>query len=437
MLTRLLTVCLSSVLVGACATAPEPVRPAPKFEPTAAAPATASPPPAAAAPTPRSSVPHALDRRLLDRRPLELASAGGPPAGVAAAGSQAPLLVHFIDAGQGNAVLFEFPCGAILVDTGGEEATVFPSVDRLEAYLDQVFSRRTDLNRTLELVALTHPHIDHTRGAQRIRERFTVRNVIDNGQANTTIGGPEQNQLHAWALANGVPYQAIETSNIPRPAGLTSAVIDPVAGCDRGPVDPVITALWGGVGHTNGSFSNSNNQSVVLRVDYGAFSALITGDLQKPALKQLIDTVEDDPAILDVDLYEVGHHGSHNATTDDLVALMTPKIAVISVGDPSRTEGQFIAFEFGHPNHLAMDALLDEDHGVSCFRAPVWVPVALKGRNPRTHALPKWEEWQIAGAVFATGWDGTVIVRALPSGAFSVKTQKTGQPAEDPGVDCG
>jgi hypothetical protein len=46
------------------------------------------------------------------------------------------------------------------------------------------------------------------------------------------------------------------------------------------------------------------------------------------------------------------------------------------------------------------------------------------------------EEWEIAGAVFATGWDGTVIVRALPSGAFTVRTQKFQQEPTDQDLTC-
>lgn len=355
---------------------------------------------------------------------------------MAAGADIATALVHFIDVGQGNAVLFEFPCGTVLIDTGGEQADVFPSEARLLAYLETVFARRTDLNRTLDLVVLTHPHIDHTRGAKGVRDRFTVRNVVDNGQNNNTVGGPQQNELRGWAQQRNIPYRAIRVADLTASEGLTDATIDPIGACTRGRTDPKITALWGGSESRTGAYSSPNNHSVVLRVDYGNFSALVTGDLQSKAINDMIDAYAEAPAMLDVDVYEAGHHGSHNATTGALVEIASPKAAVVSMGDPNRTEGEFIAYEFGHPNHLAMAELLDETYGVSCYRTPVWAPVGLKGRNPRTRAAPEWEEWQIAGAVFATGWDGNVVVRALPSGTFTVETHKADGETMNPGLSC-
>jgi beta-lactamase superfamily II metal-dependent hydrolase len=72
--------------------------------------------------------------------------------------------VHFIDVGQGASTLVEFPCAAIIVDTGGEKNNAFSSNDQLMSYLDEFFSRRPELNKTFHSIILTHPHIDHTRG---------------------------------------------------------------------------------------------------------------------------------------------------------------------------------------------------------------------------------------------------------------------------------
>src|SRR5262245_14054383 len=71
------------------------------------------------------------------------------------------MAAHFIDVGQGSAALLEFPCGAVLIDTGGEEGDDFSGNANLSDYLDEFFTRRTDLGRRLDLVVLSHPHIDH------------------------------------------------------------------------------------------------------------------------------------------------------------------------------------------------------------------------------------------------------------------------------------
>src|SRR5438552_4155815 len=49
---------------------------------------------------------------------------------------------HFIDVGQGAATLLEFPCAAVLIDTGGEANGEFDSTDSLLDYLDDFFARR-------------------------------------------------------------------------------------------------------------------------------------------------------------------------------------------------------------------------------------------------------------------------------------------------------
>jgi len=62
-------------------------------------------------------------------------------------------------------------CGLVLADTGGESIGDFSSVELLADYLDGFFAGRADLDRTIDLLILTHQHIDHTRGAERMRHR--------------------------------------------------------------------------------------------------------------------------------------------------------------------------------------------------------------------------------------------------------------------------
>ena len=67
---------------------------------------------------------------------------------------------HFINVGQGDATLLEFPCGAVLIDAGGFDAT---TSEQLVEYLSLFFERRPDLDNTLDTVFVTHTHIDHNR----------------------------------------------------------------------------------------------------------------------------------------------------------------------------------------------------------------------------------------------------------------------------------
>src|SRR5436190_2006768 len=83
--------------------------------------------------------------------------------------------MHCIDVGQGASDLFEFPCGAVLIDTGASDDE---HVGKLINYLTGFFARRTDLHDTLSEVIITHPHKDHTMGLRKVVESFVISNYV-------------------------------------------------------------------------------------------------------------------------------------------------------------------------------------------------------------------------------------------------------------------
>lgn len=319
--------------------------------------------------------------------------------------------VHFIDVGQGDATLLEFPCAAVLIDTGGEHNQLFASNPALNDYLAGFFSRRKDLKDTLALLVLTHPHIDHTRGVRTVVDNYLVRNVLTNGMENPTIGGPEQTYVHTYARDSGgaTKHRAISLADIPTAkdgtsTGLTGPIIDPVA-CKA--VDPVITALWGRVPRNPGwgsrEYTNANNHSVALRISFGTASLLFTGDLETEALHHFVARYKAS-GLLDVGVYKAGHHGSYNGTTEDLVKAMSPKVAVFSMG-PSWRKSKWSAWRYGHPRLRAVKMLQE---GVSQNREPRDVKVGTRMRT--------FETWSMRKALYGTGWEGTVVFKATSTG---------------------
>jgi competence protein ComEC len=362
-----------------------------------------------------------------------VSEAGGGPISAAAldlpalAGNQ--MRIHFIDVGQGQSTLLEFPCGVALIDTGGEQSPEnvanpdFDSVPALRAYLDAFFSKRPDLGEVFDLLAITHPHIDHTRGIGMVSSTYFLSNIIDNGQHHDDGGGRPQIELEEWAAENEevLKYQPIAKKDITSNAGLTDAIIDPIGPCAGSAVDPTIRVLWGGLAPGDAGEDNTNNNSLVLRMDFGEFSLLLTGDLQKPGITALLSKYSTNPAILDVDVYQVGHHGSHNATTAALVAAMSPAVAVFSMGPFARERGKFIARKFGHPNHEAVEPL---EAGVTCTRTAVREQIGIKGAFQRNPA--EFEERTITAGLFATGWDGNIVLTADSDGSFKIATSNAG-----------
>lgn len=359
--------------------------------------------------------------------PLSEYLAAGDDAGVAPVvgtgtgfGDEA-MILHVIDVGQGSATLLEFPCGAMLIDTGGEQNAAFDSEPVLLGYLDDFFARRTDLDRTLDALVITHPHIDHTRSIPAVLERYRVRHVIDNGDVRQDIGGKPQLYLHQWLHGRGgVGHADVSVASVGE-RGQTGPAIDPIGGCERSPIDPRITALWGAhlgreeVGH------DPNDDSVVLRVDFGEASALLPGDIELLAIARISDRYADAPELLDADVYLVPHHGSRYSSAEHFVAAVSPTVAVVSMGPPDRhadTESPFTAYRFGHPNRDSIDHLAGAVSGRRAEPAQVMVGIRGGWRDRE----PEFERRRVDAAIYATGWDGHVVVTGYADGRLSVWT---------------
>jgi competence protein ComEC len=338
------------------------------------------------------------------------------------------MVAHFIDVGQGDATLLEFQCGAILVDTGGEKTDSVSGRERLVTYLEEFFQRRSDLSRTLNLVVLSHPHLDHTDGVAGILDMnpaVVILNVLDNGTRDRGSGISGQKKLQQYARDNDIGYVGLAEADITTLAGVTNEVIDPPMECGGGPagVDPVVTALWGRVDLDAGWANDANNDSVVLRVDFGESSFLFMGDMEAQGIDQLLDSYADDPGILDSDVLKVGHHGSHNGTTSRLVATVKPEIAIAQSGDSRDSHAQFSAWAFGHPHRDAVNLLRKPAQGVGQAREAKYVRVGIRGRNPSTGAPPQFTNIKLTRAVYNNGWDGNVAVTAKADGTMRVQVE--------------
>jgi len=323
---------------------------------------------------------------------------------------RAQMRVHLINVGQGCATLIEFPCGAILVDAGGETNSLYNSSDALKTYLDDFFDRRTDLNHTLLCVYLTHPHKDHTLGVPVILQApYVIKNAVTDGLERGS-GKPGQVKLHKAAqdsegTADEIGFEAVRTSEIPSSTGFTNAVIDPV-NCPG--TDPVIKVLWGTsatkpAAWSTTAFDNENNHSLVIRIEYGTSSLLITGDLEDVAQTSLV-TKYNNNSLLNADVYIVGHHGSKNGSSQSLLNKITPQFALIGVGDPAR-ETSWTAWAYGHPNKGVLDRLQNKLTGT---RIPFQVQA---GTGAKTFV-----DYTVSKAIYATAWDDNIILEADAAG---------------------
>jgi len=329
------------------------------------------------------------------------------------------MAAHFIDMGQADCTLLEFPCGAVIIDAGAQDDDVF--VPRLIDYLEKFFQRRTDLHRTLDSIIITHNHIDHTRALPKIVTVFNVRRLIHNGQLHQS--GSAETELvgaHAHDPGHNLTVRKILDTDIPNPAvhaGLTDADIDPLS-CAK--CDPKIVLLSGqrapGSGLNDDDFKDANNHSIVVRVDFGQVSFLFTGDMETHALKLLTNRYAG-THILDADVYHVGHHGSDNGTVQGLLSVLTPKIAVISVGhwnfgknDP---HDLFTTWHYSHPRKETIDLLKAASPSKRIY--PIYATVFKSQFDPR--------RIKVNQNIYATAWDGNIIIHGTLDGQL-VPTRK-------------
>jgi len=213
----------------------------------------------------------------------------------------AHMAVHFIDVGQGDAVLIAAHGQFMLIDGGnsGQE-------DNVINYLRHQGVQRIDY------VIATHPHGDH-------------------------IG----------ALANGVidafPIDTIIAPQLPLEVTPTSRVYQNFLAAVRRAVEAGAAAEYAVVGRVialgnteitilgplREDARNLNNNSIVMRLDYGNTSALFTGDAERAAER---DLAEEYGRGLQVCVLHVGHHGSATSSIDIFLRYISPRYAVINVG---------------------------------------------------------------------------------------------------------
>ena len=245
---------------------------------------------------------------LADPAPAPAPSPAPEPAPVpvpAPAPAPAPagtLEVHFLDVGQGDATLLIHPDVTVLIDTG--------RFDRRDVV--PLLSARGVAR--IDLLVVTHPHADHIGQFDLVMGAFDVTEVWWSGSSSTSA-------TFRRALA------ALEASDAryeePR-AGATTRV---------GPL--TIDVLAPGSGD---SLTDLNNASIALRITFGSFALVTTGDAEAPSEARMLARVADR---LPAQVLRLGHHGSSTSTTAAFLAAVAPQVAVYSASAGN---------QYGHPH---------------------------------------------------------------------------------------
>ena len=271
-----------------------------------------------------------------------------------------PLRVTFIDVGQGLAVLLDYGGRYAMYDMGPDSAGV----------MDTLAARGVD---TLEWVLLSHNHRDHAGGFMELAGRgggsgfARVEGSLSQVESLSRVEGRLSRAGTAPRVYVRRLYVGPDTSG--------GFIRDSVLGLARGfgiPVDTLVRGdafglfsgcgsiaggdcaddgedrgQFSGSGDALGLFSGSGNAprfdvlwppdyvreggnpaSVVVRVELGAASMLLTGDLDTAGERRLLEL----SPTLSADLLQVPHHGSAGSSSLRFIAQVAPGYAVASVG---------------------------------------------------------------------------------------------------------
>ncbi len=241
---------------------------------------------------------------------------GGPKSGEG-------LTVHVLDVGQGDAIALRTREGRwILVDAG--PISKFGNAGHR---IVVPFLRRNGVKR-LDALVISHGDADHLGGAPAVVGALQPRLVLEPGQPLATALYRE----HLAAVdAVGSSWQAGRAGDSLEIDGVRLLVLHP-------------TARW-----ADREF-RPNENSLVLRLEYGCFSALLTGDIGFPVEEYLLRYLKP------VDLLKVGHHGSAGSTGAGWLDTLRPLVAVVSVGQN----------RYGHPAPEVLERL--DARGIETFR---------------------------------------------------------------------
>ena len=230
--------------------------------------------------------------------------------------------VSFLNVGQGDAILIEKGTQQILVDGGPDpQATVLALSKKIPFW-----------DRHIDMVVLTHPDSDHLGGLVEVLNRNRIMYIFSDNLSNDAP--LYQEWLNTIAEKQIRSFTACAGQNINIGDEVQISVLNPL--------DSVISQ----------EYTDMNDRSVVLRLQFGKISFLLTGDLTINAEKELIRN----RANLRSTILKVGHHGSASSTSEEFLNVVAPDMAIISVGRNNH---------YGHPNPQVYQRLLqrlDDDH---------------------------------------------------------------------------
>jgi competence protein ComEC len=233
------------------------------------------------------------------------------------------LHISFLDVGEGDAILIQDGSQNILIDGG-------PSP---QAIMLGLGSRLPFWRHDLEMIILTHPHLDHLSGLVEVLRRYNVQQIVSPALVSDLPAYQEWTSL--------IKSKDIQTTTAR--AGLRITLSD-----------GAILDILNPAEETSPRTPDLENDGIVAKLTFGKISFLFTADIREEAENTLMTQ----RAGINCVALKVAHHGSATSTSTEFLQAAQPQIAVISCGAGN---------DFGHPNQEVLTRL----KGVDLYRTDI------------------------------------------------------------------
>jgi competence protein ComEC len=209
--------------------------------------------------------------------------------------------LHMLDVGQGDAILLKTDKGHwILFDAG-------PAWESGDAGRSTIVPYLLHRGAKLESFVLSHPHTDHVGGATSV---FNSLHPKDYWDAAFAGGSDAYSSSLKTARADGIRWHRVHPGELVQYDGVTVRFLAP-------------DSAW------TVSLHDPNLASTIALITYGSIHFLLVGDAERPEEDWLLQHTDVD---LHADVLKVGHHGSATSSSDEFLAAVRPRVALVSVG---------------------------------------------------------------------------------------------------------
>ncbi|MBI3194271.1 MAG: DNA internalization-related competence protein ComEC/Rec2, partial [Ignavibacteriae bacterium] len=235
--------------------------------------------------------------------------------------SNPSLKITMLDVGQGDAIVVQLPNGkTILVDAGPIDSKRDAGTKTIVPFLKRIGVDKIDA------LFISHPHADHLAATPALLRTFEVGTIYECGARSESKLVKEIDRLTDSLHIKSQYLLAGDVVVLDTNARLY--ILHPFSPDDS-------------------TEENLNNHSLVLKLVYGNSSIVLCGDAEEPAEQDIVSVFGN---FLDSDIIKVGHHGSITSSSEELLERVTPKFALVSVGNKNK---------FKHPSPVVMKRIRD------------------------------------------------------------------------------